>query len=114
MLACWDVISKSLLEFFFPLSQSGYILKSSKAVCLFFFFFVICLHIYILSLVYLFDIVSQKFAEESRYWGAFGLYVCISMEYFSFGLSGGFLSLSLAAFMVPAWILYSYGNESLR
>ncbi|KAJ0477681.1 hypothetical protein HanRHA438_Chr13g0609471 [Helianthus annuus] len=74
---CWN---------FFPLSQSGYILKSSK----------------------------EKFAEEARYWGAFGLYACISMAYFSFGLSGGLLSLLLAAFMVPAWILYSYGIESLR
>ncbi|KAJ0896006.1 putative peptidase M28 [Helianthus annuus] len=79
---CWN---------FFPLSQSGYILKSSK----------------------------EEFAEEARYWGAFGLYACISMAYFSFGLSGGFLSLSLAAFMVPAWILYRlsvkyYGIESLR
>ncbi|MFS8013031.1 hypothetical protein Hanom_Chr14g01327971 [Helianthus anomalus] len=55
-----------------------------------------------------------KFVEEARYWGAFGLYACISMAYFSFGLSRGFLSLSLAAFMVPGWIVYSYGIESLR
>ncbi|XP_076916591.1 uncharacterized protein LOC143576376 isoform X1 [Bidens hawaiensis] len=76
---------------FFHLSQDRYILKSSK----------------------------EGLVEEARYWGAFGLYVSISMAYFSFGLSGGFLTLSLAAFMVPAWILYRlsvkyYGTESLR
>lgn len=76
---------------FFPLSQAGYLLKSSK----------------------------EELADEARYWGAFGVYALISMAYFYCGLSGGFLSLSLAAFMVPAWIVFRlsvkyYGRESLR
>nr|XP_043638114.1 endoplasmic reticulum metallopeptidase 1 isoform X2 [Erigeron canadensis] len=80
-----------LLWNFFPLSQAGYIYKSSK----------------------------EELVEEARYWGAFGLYAFISMAYFTAGLSGGFLTLSLAAFMVPSWIIFRlsvkyYGRESLR
>lgn len=76
---------------YFPLSQAGYFVKSSK----------------------------QELIDESRFWGVFGLYALISMVYFSFGLSGGFLTLSLAALMIPAWIFFHlsvkyYGRESLR
>nr|GEV21912.1 endoplasmic reticulum metallopeptidase 1 [Tanacetum cinerariifolium] len=76
---------------FFPLSQARYLLKSSR----------------------------EELTEEARYWGAFGLYALITMAYFYAGLSGGFLSLSLAAFMVPSWVFYRlsvkyYGHESLR
>ncbi|XP_024991667.1 endoplasmic reticulum metallopeptidase 1-like [Cynara cardunculus var. scolymus] len=75
---------------FFPLSQAGYLLKSSK----------------------------EELADQARFWGAFGLYAFISMAYFFAGLSGGFLTLSLAAFMLPAWIFFHlsvkhYGRESL-
>ncbi|XP_071690909.1 uncharacterized protein [Rutidosis leptorrhynchoides] len=76
---------------FFPLSQAGFRLNSS----------------------------NEELADEARYWGAFGLYSLISMTYFYAGLSGGFLTLSLAAFMVPSWIIFRlsvkyYGHGSLR
>ncbi|KAJ9554511.1 hypothetical protein OSB04_018556 [Centaurea solstitialis] len=76
---------------FFPLSQAGYLLKSSK----------------------------EELVDQARFWGAFGLYAFISMAYFFAGLSGGFWTLSIAAFMLPAWISYNisvkyYGRESLK
>ncbi|KVI05779.1 Peptidase M28 [Cynara cardunculus var. scolymus] len=75
----------------FPLSEAGYHPKSSK----------------------------EELVDQARFWGAFGLYAFISMAYFYAGLSGGFLTLSLAAFMLPAWISFHlsvkyYGHESLK
>ncbi|KAL4573836.1 hypothetical protein LXL04_020655 [Taraxacum kok-saghyz] len=54
---------------------------------------------------------KQEVIDESRFWGAFGLYALISMVYFTIGLSGGFLTLSLAALMLPAWIFFHLSHK---
>ncbi|XP_021644276.2 uncharacterized protein LOC110638139 isoform X2 [Hevea brasiliensis] len=75
----------------FPLSQDVSVLKKSKEVL----------------------------SNEAWFWGAFGLYACLTLAYLVAGLSGGFLTFSVSAFMLPAWIFFniyikSYHDQSLR
>ncbi|OVA09514.1 Peptidase M28 [Macleaya cordata] len=67
----------------FPLSQDVSVLKTSK----------------------------EALSDEARFWGAFGLYAFITLVYLVAGLGGGFLTFCLAAFMVPAWILFCLSNK---
>ncbi|KAF3431060.1 hypothetical protein FNV43_RR25790 [Rhamnella rubrinervis] len=75
----------------FPLSQDASVLKTSK----------------------------EALCEEARFWGTFGLYAIITSAYLVAGLSGGFLTFFLSAFMLLAWTLFclsvkSCGRQSLR
>ncbi|KAL9679822.1 hypothetical protein QQ045_017692 [Rhodiola kirilowii] len=47
---------------------------------------------------------NEKLAEEARFWGSFGYYAMFTMAYVLAGLSGGFLTLFMAASMLLAWI----------
>ncbi|KAF5746446.1 endoplasmic reticulum metallopeptidase 1 isoform X1 [Tripterygium wilfordii] len=75
----------------FPLSQDASILKTSK----------------------------EALSDEARFWGAFGFYALETLAYLVTGLSGGFFTFTLSAFMLPAWIFFGlatkfYGRQSLR
>ncbi|XP_031386767.1 endoplasmic reticulum metallopeptidase 1 isoform X2 [Punica granatum] len=51
-------------------------------------------------------ISKEVLADESRFWGAFGCYAILTLAYFCAGLSGGFLTFSLSASMLLAWISF--------
>ncbi|XP_077250312.1 Zn-dependent exopeptidases superfamily protein [Tasmannia lanceolata] len=75
----------------FPISQDVSLLKTSK------------------------EVVSDR----ARFWGAFGLYASITFAYLLSGLSGGFMTFFLSAFMIPAWISFCllskyFGHRSLK
>ncbi|KAJ7957577.1 Endoplasmic reticulum metallopeptidase 1 [Quillaja saponaria] len=75
----------------FPLSQDISVLKTSK----------------------------EELSDEARFWGAFGFYAVVTVAYVVAGLSGGFLSFLVCAFMLPAWLFFClsvkyYGRQSLR
>ncbi|XP_044490558.1 endoplasmic reticulum metallopeptidase 1 [Mangifera indica] len=75
----------------FPLSQDAKVLKTSK----------------------------EALSDEARFWGAFGFYAIITLAYVVAGSSGGFLTFSLSASMIPTWIFFClstkfYGRRSLR
>ncbi|XP_012085666.1 endoplasmic reticulum metallopeptidase 1 isoform X2 [Jatropha curcas] len=75
----------------FPLSQDASVLKKSK----------------------------EELSAEAWFWGAFAFYACLTLGYLVAGLSGGFLTFIVSAFMLLAWIFFnvyikSYGHESLR
>ncbi|KAJ4748999.1 Endoplasmic reticulum metallopeptidase 1 [Rhynchospora pubera] len=57
--------------------------------------------------------------EETYYWGAYGLYVVMTMVYAISGLSGGFLTYIMSLSMLLAWLCFSlckrsFGPQSLR
>lgn len=61
----------------------------------------------------------KELVDEASFWGAFGLHSLITLSYLLAGLSGGFLTLSLSTFMLPAWISFClsvkfFGHQSLR
>ncbi|KAK9277748.1 hypothetical protein L1049_007295 [Liquidambar formosana] len=61
----------------------------------------------------------EALSDEARFWGAFGFYAVFTLAYLVAGLSGGFLTLSLSASMLLAWISFclsinSFGRQSLR
>ncbi|KAL7110076.1 hypothetical protein ACP275_05G002500 [Erythranthe tilingii] len=61
----------------------------------------------------------EELADEARFWGAFGFYSLLTMAYLVSGLSGGFVTFLLSAFMLPAWICFYlstkfFGHQSLR
>ncbi|XP_021899641.1 endoplasmic reticulum metallopeptidase 1, partial [Carica papaya] len=61
---------------------------------------------------------KEPLSEEVRFWGAFGFYALFTLAYLVAGLSGGFLTFLLSAFMLPAWISFrlsvrSFGHQSL-
>ncbi|XP_004310069.1 PREDICTED: endoplasmic reticulum metallopeptidase 1 [Fragaria vesca subsp. vesca] len=63
--------------------------------------------------------LKEALSDEARFWGAFGLYATITLAYLYAGLSGGFLTFSLAVSMLLGWILYClsvklFGRKSLR
>ncbi|XP_021630979.1 endoplasmic reticulum metallopeptidase 1 isoform X3 [Manihot esculenta] len=77
----------------FPLSQDVSVLKKSKEI-------------------------SQVLSDEAWFWGAFGFYACLTLAYLVAGLGGGFLTFSVSAFMLLAWISFnayikSYHHQSL-
>ncbi|XP_052205121.1 uncharacterized protein LOC127809959 isoform X2 [Diospyros lotus] len=62
---------------------------------------------------------KEELAVEARFWGAYGFYALLTFAYHVAGLSGGFLTLSVSVFMLPAWICFclsfnSFGHQSLR
>ncbi|XP_048318520.1 uncharacterized protein LOC107428382 isoform X4 [Ziziphus jujuba] len=75
----------------FPLSQDASVLKTS----------------------------TEALSDEARFWGAYGLYASMTSAYLVAGLSGGFLTFMLSAYMLLAWILFclsvkSCGHQLLR
>ncbi|KAG6766299.1 hypothetical protein POTOM_030373 [Populus tomentosa] len=58
------------------------------------------------------EYILQALAEEARFWGAFGFYACLTSAYLVAGLSGGFLTFSVSASMLPAWIFFSLSIKS--
>ncbi|KAK3040851.1 hypothetical protein RJ639_029195 [Escallonia herrerae] len=65
------------------------------------------------------ELSKEVLVDEARFWGAFGLYSLWTLAYLVAGLSGGFLTFSLSAFMLPAWCSLwlstkSFGSKSLR
>ncbi|XP_068664506.1 uncharacterized protein [Aristolochia californica] len=62
---------------------------------------------------------KEVLADEACFWGSFGFYACLTLAYTAAGLSGGFLTLFMSTFMVPAWITFYastklFGSESLK
>ncbi|XP_015572239.3 endoplasmic reticulum metallopeptidase 1 [Ricinus communis] len=62
---------------------------------------------------------KEALSNEARFWGAYGFYACLTLAYLAAGLSGGFLTFLVSAFMLPAWICFnlyikSYGHQPLR
>ncbi|KAK4760488.1 hypothetical protein SAY87_005381 [Trapa incisa] len=65
------------------------------------------------------NISKEVLTDESRFWGAFGFYAILTLAYCVSGLSGGFLTFTLSASMLLAWILFcvivkSSSRQSLR
>ncbi|KAL3644438.1 hypothetical protein CASFOL_009618 [Castilleja foliolosa] len=61
----------------------------------------------------------EEMVDEARFWGAFGLYSLLTLAYLLFGLSGGFVTFIVSAFMLPAWISFRlstkfFGHQSFR
>ncbi|KAI3452600.1 hypothetical protein Pfo_009264 [Paulownia fortunei] len=61
----------------------------------------------------------EELVDEARFWGAFGFYSLLTLAYLVSGLSGGFVTFLLSAFMLPAWISFRlsirfFGHQSLR
>ncbi|XP_057751017.1 uncharacterized protein LOC130969357 [Arachis stenosperma] len=61
----------------------------------------------------------EALCDEARFWGAFGFYAVLTLVYLVAGLTGGFLTFLISAFMLPAWVSYclsvkSFGRQSLR
>ncbi|KAL8550695.1 hypothetical protein ACS0TY_009194 [Phlomoides rotata] len=61
----------------------------------------------------------EELVDEARFWGAFGFYTLLTLAYLISGLSGGFVTFLLSAFMLLAWIFYYlstkyFGHQSLR
>ncbi|KAH6768992.1 Zn-dependent exopeptidases superfamily protein [Perilla frutescens var. frutescens] len=61
----------------------------------------------------------EELVQEARFWGAFGFYTLLTLAYLISGLTGGFVTFLISAFMLPAWISYrlsvkTYGHQSLR
>ncbi|GFP88377.1 endoplasmic reticulum metallopeptidase 1 [Phtheirospermum japonicum] len=62
---------------------------------------------------------KEEMIDEARFWGAFGFYSLLTLAYLLFGLSGGFVTFLVSAFMLPAWISFRlstkfFGHQSLR
>ncbi|KAK4765057.1 hypothetical protein SAY86_026147 [Trapa natans] len=62
---------------------------------------------------------KEALSDESRFWGAFGFYAILTLVYCVAGLSSGFLTFTLSASMLLAWILFSVivkssSQQSLR
>ncbi|XP_060189203.1 uncharacterized protein LOC132618157 isoform X2 [Lycium barbarum] len=68
----------------FPLSQDDSVLKLSK----------------------------EELVFEARFWGAFGFYSILTLAYLVAGLSGGFLTFVMSAFMLLAWISFRLSMKS--
>ncbi|XP_048318519.1 uncharacterized protein LOC107428382 isoform X3 [Ziziphus jujuba] len=68
----------------FPLSQDASVLKTS----------------------------TEALSDEARFWGAYGLYASMTSAYLVAGLSGGFLTFMLSAYMLLAWILFCLSVKS--
>ncbi|XLS90101.1 hypothetical protein HN51_066109, partial [Arachis hypogaea] len=45
----------------------------------------------------------QALCDEARFWGAFGFYAVLTLVYLVAGLTRGFLTFLISAFMLPAW-----------
>ncbi|PIN05600.1 Aminopeptidases of the M20 family [Handroanthus impetiginosus] len=61
----------------------------------------------------------EELIDEARFWGAFGFYSLLTLAYLASGLSGGFVTFLVSAFMLPAWKSFHlstkiFGNPSLR
>ncbi|KAG8383293.1 hypothetical protein BUALT_Bualt05G0169600 [Buddleja alternifolia] len=61
----------------------------------------------------------EELVDEARFWGAFGFYAFFTLVYLVSGLSGGFVTFLVSAFMFPAWISFRlstklFGHQSLR
>ncbi|KAL5717613.1 hypothetical protein ACHQM5_010595 [Ranunculus cassubicifolius] len=64
-------------------------------------------------------ISKEVLADESRFWGAFGLYATITLVYLIAGLSGGFLTFLILVFMTLAKIFSCllnklFGRQSVK
>ncbi|KAJ4822548.1 hypothetical protein Tsubulata_050090 [Turnera subulata] len=62
---------------------------------------------------------KEALSKEAKFWGAFGFYACLTSAYLLSGLSGGFLTFSVSASMLAAWIFFClsvnlYGHQSVR
>ncbi|XP_010314171.1 uncharacterized protein [Solanum lycopersicum] len=55
---------------------------------------------------------KEELVSEARFWGAFGLYSILTMVYLVVGLSGGFLTFVMSAFMLLAWISFRLSMKS--
>ncbi|KAM3238457.1 hypothetical protein T459_12174 [Capsicum annuum] len=53
-----------------------------------------------------------ELVSEARFWGAFGLYSILTLAYLVAGLSGGFLTFVMSAFMLLAWISFRLSMKS--
>uniref|UniRef100_A0A7N0VGJ7 Endoplasmic reticulum metallopeptidase 1 n=3 Tax=Kalanchoe fedtschenkoi TaxID=63787 RepID=A0A7N0VGJ7_KALFE len=49
---------------------------------------------------------QEELCEEARFWGGFGYYALFTMAYILAGLSGGFLTFTMAASMLLAWFCF--------
>ncbi|KAJ8759086.1 hypothetical protein K2173_003324 [Erythroxylum novogranatense] len=61
---------------------------------------------------------KEALSDEARFWGAFGFYACITLVFVVAGLSGGFLTFYVSAFMLLAWTFFCltvklYDRQSL-
>lgn len=54
----------------------------------------------------------EELVSEARFWGAFGLYSILTLAYLVAGLSGGFLTFVMSAFMLLAWISFRLSMKS--